>query len=152
LGLSFVINPQWLTKLSAQVVPQSHASPTARKAFVHPFNLFRPKALSRLLSSLVYENTFFIPFLFQSTLSLLIPFLGRVVNFTLLCWLYSLYCFEYKWANWDVMKRLKFIEDNWAYFVGFGMVVAAPFLIVSAYFGIWVGYAMWWIEFPFVRY
>ena len=65
-----------------------------------------------------------------------------------LCWLYSLYCFEYKWAHWSISKRLKYIEENWPYFVGFGLVVGTPFTLASYYYGLWISYAIWWLLFP----
>src|SRR3954471_2636850 len=73
------------------------------------------------------------------------------MNFVLLCWMYSLYCFEYKWAHWHIGRRLKYIEDNWPYFFGFGMVTATPFTVASIYGGFWISYAIWWLLFPYVK-
>lgn len=56
-------------------------------------------------------------FLLQTVLSYLVPVIGPVLSFIHLSWLYSLYCFEYKWslAGWSLEKRLGHLEQNWYY-------------------------------------
>lgn len=51
-----------------------------------------------------------------------VPYLGPVLNFVLLSWLYAYYCFDYKWSfsKWSLERRLFFFETNWAFFAGFG--------------------------------
>ncbi len=98
----------------------------------------------------IYTTTFYAMFVLQSFLCYLIPFFGSLLNFFLLCWLYSLYCYEYKWSTWHIGRRLKHIEDNWTYFWGFGMVAGLPFTLASVYYGFWISYAVWWLLFPFV--
>jgi etoposide-induced 2.4 mRNA len=114
-----------------------------------------PFSLSQLpkgLASEVYTTTFYIMFVCQSFLCALIPFFGSVVNIVVLSWLYSLYCFEYKWSSWTIAKRLKYVEDNWPYFAGFGLVVGCPFTLATVYLGFWIGYAVWFLLFPLVSF
>lgn len=56
-----------------------------------------------------------------------IPYLGKLLCFIHICLIYSLYSFEYKWFNqgYELHKRLKFVEINWPYYVGFGMILAS---------------------------
>ncbi|CAM6124814.1 unnamed protein product [Calypogeia fissa] len=67
-----------------------------------------------------------------------VPYLGPLLNFVLLSWLYAYYCFDYKWgfSRWSLEKRLYFFETNWAFFAGFGSpcVLATFFLspLISA--------------------
>ena len=54
------------------------------------------------------------------------------------CLLYSLYAFEYKWyyMGIDLRVRLQLIEQNWAYFVGFGFpLYLATHILSSTYSG-----------------
>jgi len=141
--LSFLINGKWL-----QIVSQ--------KSFLI-LNNHLPKGASlkslgqlpKAVAAEVYTSTFYVMFVFQCTLCTFIPFFGPLVNFVLLCWMYSLYCFEYKWSHWHIGRRLKYIEDNWPYFFGFGMVTATPFTVASVYGGFWLSYAIWWLLFPY---
>ncbi|KAL2643071.1 hypothetical protein R1flu_010658 [Riccia fluitans] len=67
-----------------------------------------------------------------------VPYVGKLLSFIMLTWLYAYYCFDYKWsfARWSLERRLHFFETNWAFFAGFGSpcVLATFFLspLVSA--------------------
>ncbi|CAN8236403.1 unnamed protein product [Cochlearia groenlandica] len=51
-----------------------------------------------------------------------IPYIGKILNFLLLSWMYAYYCYEYKWnfSGIPLDKRLYYFESNWAFFTGFG--------------------------------
>lgn len=63
-------------------------------------------------------------FLLQTVLSYLIPVIGPATSFIHLSWLYSLYCFEYKWslAGWSLERRLTHMEQNWCAAVNIALV------------------------------
>jgi len=46
-----------------------------------------------------------------------IPYIGKMMNFILLSWIYAYYCFEYKWnfIEWSLDERIYFFETNWAF-------------------------------------
>jgi len=141
--LSFVINNKWLDSIAK-------CADTASKSRTYSRNTFQIiDQMPKTLASKAYSTTFAPTFVVQSLLCFLVPVLGTIINMIILCWLYSLYCFEYKWPEWSIGKRLNFIEQNWAYFSGFGMVVGLPFTIASVRYGFWIGYVVWWLLFPF---
>ncbi|PSN50171.1 Etoposide-induced protein 2.4 [Blattella germanica] len=101
----------------------------------------RPQLLSSV-SKLIADTLFSILvqalFLVQSNIVCLVPiqFVGFILHHTHVCMLYALYSFEYKWFNmgWELHKRLTFIENNWPYFIGFGMPLAILTAIPGSFF------------------
>ncbi|XP_077512677.1 etoposide-induced protein 2.4 homolog [Amblyomma americanum] len=84
--------------------------------------------LSDLLANAWFGVAFPTLFLLQShLLSMLAPgVLGSFVSTVHLSLLYSFSAFEYVWFSrgWAPHRRVSFVEDNWPYFVGFGMPLA----------------------------
>uniref|UniRef100_A0A182JQX3 Etoposide-induced protein 2.4 n=1 Tax=Anopheles christyi TaxID=43041 RepID=A0A182JQX3_9DIPT len=87
-------------------------------------------SISKLIADTLISLLIQILFLLQSTavkyLPVPVPFACTaiyMVHMSLLC---SLYAFEYKWFNmgWELHKRLTYIEQNWPYFLGFGLPLA----------------------------
>ncbi|XP_037927602.1 etoposide-induced protein 2.4 homolog [Teleopsis dalmanni] len=81
--------------------------------------------ISKLVADFLFSLVVQALFLVQSMLINLLPlrYLGTMLCFVHLCLLYSLYSFEYKWFNmgWELHRRLSYIENNWPYFIGFGI-------------------------------
>ncbi|KAJ8895755.1 hypothetical protein PR048_001093 [Dryococelus australis] len=100
----------------------------------------RPQQLSSI-SKMIADSLFSVLvqalFLGQTLVVGLLPivFLGDLLSFVHLCMLYSLYAFEYKWCNmgWELHQRLTFIENNWPYFIGFGLPLAVVTSLHSSY-------------------
>eukprot|EP01114_Cavostelium_apophysatum_P020326 TRINITY_DN6785_c0_g1_i1.p1 TRINITY_DN6785_c0_g1~~TRINITY_DN6785_c0_g1_i1.p1 ORF type:complete len:325 (-),score=38.65 TRINITY_DN6785_c0_g1_i1:52-1026(-) len=140
--LSFLMNAAWLDVIAERAFVLLRKQP-------RPSGISNISHISKDIASQVYALTFCMMFVGQTSLCYLVPVIGPLLNILFLCWLYSLYCFEYRWTNWHVGRRLKYIEDNWAYFVGFGLMVGLPFTVASFYCGFWISYAVWFLEFPF---
>ncbi|KAK7302355.1 hypothetical protein RJT34_13242 [Clitoria ternatea] len=75
-----------------------------------------------------------------------IPYIGKVLNFLLLSWMYAYYCFEYKWNFNEVAleRRLDYFESNWPFFAGFG----SPCVLAIFFFSPLVSYGIMAILFP----
>lgn len=74
------------------------------------------------MSEEVYRLLLIGSFFLEITLFSLVPIIGRLVWSIHLCWLYSFYSFEYKWAleGWSLEQRISYFEKRWPYFFGFG--------------------------------
>lgn len=61
--------------------------------------------------------------------------IGEILSIIHMCMLYSLYAFEYKWCKlgWELPERLRYIETNWPYFVGFGLPLAVLTALPQSY-------------------
>ncbi|KAL5131786.1 Protein EI24 [Glycine soja] len=75
-----------------------------------------------------------------------IPYIGKLLNFLLLSWMYAYYCFEYKW-NFNELaldRRLDYFESYWPFFAGFG----SPCVLAIFFFSPLVSYGIMAILFP----
>ncbi|KAG4950719.1 hypothetical protein JHK85_044586 [Glycine max] len=75
-----------------------------------------------------------------------IPYIGKLLNFLLLSWMYAYYCFEYKWNFNEVAldRRLDYFESYWPFFAGFG----SPCVLAIFFFSPLVSYGIMAILFP----
>lgn len=71
----------------------------------------------------IYRVLLLAVFLTLSFVVYLVPIVGPPLSFVACTWLYALYCFEYKWIiqAWSLEQRVDAVENNWAYFFGFGV-------------------------------
>ncbi|KAI9274355.1 etoposide-induced protein 2.4-domain-containing protein [Phascolomyces articulosus] len=55
-----------------------------------------------------------------------VPLIGTFISFFVTCLLMAYYSFEYKWIHlgWSLDQRLRHVEQNWAFFFGFGLPAA----------------------------
>ncbi|KAJ0404172.1 hypothetical protein ATCC90586_008623 [Pythium insidiosum] len=133
--ISFILNTIWYQEIADDAYIQQHGKPS-------------PSPVADMIRDELYRAILVAFFLLQTVLSYLIPVVGPAVSFIHLSWLYSLYCFEYKWslAGWSLEKRLGHLEQNWAYFAGFG----APFTLATFFVPNFVSKGIFALLFPVV--
>ncbi|RQM15023.1 hypothetical protein DD237_005155 [Peronospora effusa] len=117
--ISFILNTIWYQEIADDAYLQLHGKPS-------------PTAVTDMIR--------------WTVLSYLIPVIGPATSFIHLSWLYSLYCFEYKWslAGWSLERRLAHLEQNWAYFAGFG----SPFTLATFFVPNFVSKGIFALLFP----
>ncbi|KAI9217657.1 etoposide-induced protein 2.4-domain-containing protein [Blastocladiella britannica] len=119
-GLSFLLNSIWHQEIAdeAQFIRRTQLKLTADVA---PTTPQRTKLKQTIVDDL-YRALMGVVFLSIAGVMWLIPFVGIPLAFAKTAWMYSMYSFEYKWIaeGWPLEARLKLIEKDWAYFLGFG--------------------------------
>ena len=75
-----------------------------------------------------------------------LPFVGKWVCFVYSTWIYSLYAFEYSWAlrGLNLGQRLRYFEEHYVYFFGFG----TPCALATLFFSRFVAAGMFALIFP----
>lgn len=99
------------------------------------------------MSDEVYRLLLVTAYMLQMTLVSFLPFgIGNILVLCHLCWMYSLYSFEYKWSllGWSLEYRLKYFERHWAYFLGFGL----PAVCLSLIFPKFISLGIFAFTFP----
>ncbi|KAF4524334.1 hypothetical protein B566_EDAN015887 [Ephemera danica] len=123
--LSKAINSLWFQDIADSAYRYSRGRPLMMSSF------------SKLIADMLFSILVQALFLVQSMLVSMLPIapLGLLLYQVHMCLLYSLYAFEYKWFNmgWELHRRLTYIENNWPYFVGFGLPLAIFTSLPSSY-------------------
>ncbi|XP_045594847.2 etoposide-induced protein 2.4 homolog isoform X5 [Procambarus clarkii] len=114
--LSRIINTIWFQDIADSAYRQRQGRPQLISS------------ISKLVADILISIFVQFLFLIQASLMKLVPLVGvdLMLNGIHLCMLNALYAFEYRWFNmgWELYKRLSFIEENWPYFMGFGLPLA----------------------------
>uniref|UniRef100_A0A182Y070 Etoposide-induced protein 2.4 n=1 Tax=Anopheles stephensi TaxID=30069 RepID=A0A182Y070_ANOST len=132
-SLSLLFNSFWVAPLFllSKIVNSLWFQDIADSAY--KFRKGRPQlipSISKLIADTLISLLIQILFLLQSTLvkylPVPVPFACTAIYMMHMSLLCSLYAFEYKWFNmgWELHKRLTYIEQNWPYFLGFGLPLA----------------------------
>ena len=132
-AISFLLNAIWYQDIADQAfLTRGHKQHTPTLSFQRWVAAMSEELYRLLLVTL---------FLVQLSLVSMLPVVGQPLSVLHMCWLYSLYSFEYKWAlqGWRLETRLDFFERRWSYFAGFGCPAALlgvffPRLIASGVF------------------
>lgn len=131
--ISFILNTIWYQEIADDAYVQLHGKPSTTP-------------VTDMIRDELYRAIIVAFFLLQTVLSYLLPVVGPATSFVHLSWLYSLYCFEYKWslAGWSLERRLAHLEQNWAYFAGFG----SPFTLATFFVPNFVSKGIFALLFP----
>ncbi|KAI0031496.1 etoposide-induced protein 2.4-domain-containing protein, partial [Vararia minispora EC-137] len=125
VGVSLYLNGAWCTLvakrvytlrygLSSYVAPPS-VSTNTYIAFLHA------------LATSAYRGAMIITSVALSYALGFIPLAGRPAEFVYFAWVDAFYCFEFVWIarGLSLSKRVRHLEEHWAYYLAFGIPVAA---------------------------
>jgi len=136
-----LLNCFWFVEIADLAYRQKHGRPVI-SILSSKDSMF--KVLSKTMADFLFSILVEIFFMIQAQIIGLVPVLGPTLSFFHMSLLYSLYAFEYTWTNlgWSVVRRVGYVENNWPYFLGFGMLLttvtnlASSAVISACIFGI----------------
>uniref|UniRef100_A0A0D6R3N1 Uncharacterized protein n=1 Tax=Araucaria cunninghamii TaxID=56994 RepID=A0A0D6R3N1_ARACU len=146
-ALSFIISSIWYNEIAQQackVMEQSEHGPLRQNSGREraPENQFTTnhrddhdglEGLFVMIAEPIYSCLMLTVFFVEVTAISHIPYIGKILNFLLLSWIYAYYSFEYKWnfIRRSLDSRISFFETNWAFFAGFGSPCVIPTVFSS---------------------
>jgi len=79
----------------------------------------------KALSNSTYRIVMIFTCLGSSFILRFIPYIGSLASFVFLCWVDAYYCFEFIWIakGMSPVKRMRHVEERWAYYFAFGLPV-----------------------------
>ncbi|KAH9307784.1 hypothetical protein KI387_035695, partial [Taxus chinensis] len=144
---SFIISSIWYNEIAEQackVMEQSEKDPQRQnseedRAFQNQFttdhgdNHDGLEGMMTMIAEKIYSCLMLSIFFVEVSAISYIPYIGKILNFLLLSWIYAYYSFEYKWnfTGWSLDERINFFETNWAFFAGFGSPCVIPTVFSS---------------------
>ncbi len=102
-------------------------------------------SLSRSIAYFIHRSIIMGVYLVLLTILSFFPY-SQLLIISLISWLYSFYCFEYRWVleGKTFHKEIQSLEHNALYYLGFGM----PFTLITCYFPVLLGNGIWALVFP----
>jgi etoposide-induced 2.4 mRNA len=128
-GISFALSTIWYQDIADYAF-------RLRKGKPHVPSQFSYRVWVKVMAEELFRALFLLVFTVQTLAVAFIPYLGEWLMMLHMCWLYSLYSFEYSWIHmgWSLDRRLAFFERNWAYFLGFGFPSAVLTYIFPGFY------------------
>lgn len=136
-----ILNCFWFVEIADVAYRKKHGRPVI-SLLSSKDSVF--KVLSKTMADFLFSIKVEIFFMLQAQLVGLVPVVGPMLSFFHMSLLYSLYAFEYTWTNlgWSVVRRVGYVENNWPYFLGFGVIlttitnISSSAVISACIFGI----------------
>ncbi|KAI0811169.1 etoposide-induced protein 2.4-domain-containing protein [Irpex lacteus] len=117
MGASLYLNSSWSSQLANRTFALHHGSRSRAQA---------PATYSGILNSIAtsaYRGVMIFTAVVVSFALQYIPFVGTAAGFGFMSWIDAYYCFEFTWIarGYPLARRLRFLEERWAYFLAFGL-------------------------------
>ncbi|TFK72171.1 hypothetical protein BDN72DRAFT_836563 [Pluteus cervinus] len=121
VGASFYLNSSWCSIIAKRTYALQYGLKSMAPQPTTYTGLLTALATSAYRAVMVMTSVV-VSFTLQT-----IPYVGPIASFTFLCWIDSYYCFEFVWIarGMSLAKRIRHIEERWAYYFAFGLPSAA---------------------------
>ncbi|KAF9466335.1 etoposide-induced protein 2.4-domain-containing protein [Collybia nuda] len=121
VGTSFYFNSTWCSTIAKRTYTLQHGSQAGTQQSVTYTGMLTAIATSAYRVVMVFTSVI-LSFALRS-----IPYIGPLAGFIFLCWLDAYYCFEFVWIarGMSLSRRVRHLEERWAYYFAFGLPSAA---------------------------
>ncbi|THU90691.1 EI24-domain-containing protein [Dendrothele bispora CBS 962.96] len=122
IGLSFYLNSSWCTVIAKRAYALQYGNRALSQQ--------QPATYTGMLKSIA-TSAYRVVMVFTSVVVSFalenIPYVGPIVGFFFLCWVDAYYCFEFVWIarGMNLSRRIRHLEERWAYYLTFGLPTAA---------------------------
>ncbi|KAH9857635.1 etoposide-induced protein 2.4-domain-containing protein [Lenzites betulinus] len=117
VGVSFYLNSSWCTLIAKRAFTLQHGA----RAAAQPPSTY--SGMLNKLASSAYSGVMVLTSVVVSFALGYIPYVGPPAGFVFLCWIDSYYCFEFIWIarGFSLSRRVRLLEERWAYCLAFGL-------------------------------
>ncbi|PPQ99932.1 hypothetical protein CVT24_009567 [Panaeolus cyanescens] len=117
VGVSLYLNGTWSSTIAKRVYLLQHGGRPAAPQAVSYTGMLNSLATSAYRIIMVSTS-----FMVWYCLSM-IPFIGHPLGLVFFCWVDAYYCFEHLWIarGYSLSRRIRHLEERWAYFLAFGI-------------------------------
>ncbi|KAK0459556.1 etoposide-induced protein 2.4-domain-containing protein, partial [Desarmillaria tabescens] len=118
VSMSLYLNSSWCTTIARRTYTIQHG----HRALAHQTSSTYTGMLTAIATSAYRAVMVFTSVVVSFALGY-VPYVGPVVGFLFLCWVDSYYCFEFVWIarGMSLSRRIRYLEERWAYFLAFGL-------------------------------
>jgi len=121
VGVSLYLNSSWCTLIAKRTFVLQHGRRAANQQPITYTGMLTMLATSAYRVVMVFTSVV-VSFALGN-----IPLVGPPASFGFLCWVDAYYCFEFIWIarGMSLAKRVRHLEERWAYYFAFGLPSAA---------------------------
>ncbi|EGO20993.1 hypothetical protein SERLADRAFT_452135 [Serpula lacrymans var. lacrymans S7.9] len=121
VGASLYLNGSWCNLIAKRTLVLQHGTRAAQQQPVSYNGLLNTLATSAYRAVMVFTSVV-VSFAIGS-----VPYLGQFASFAFMCWVDAYYCFEFIWVarGLSLSRRVRHLEERWAFYFAFGLPSAA---------------------------
>ncbi|GJE98120.1 EI24-domain-containing protein [Phanerochaete sordida] len=117
VGVSLYLNSTWTAHLARRTYTLHHGARAAEAApgtYLGVLNSIATSAYRGIMVGTSVTLSFVLRY---------VPYAGPALGFVFLCWVDAYYCFEFIWIarGYSLSRRMRHLEERWAYYFAFGL-------------------------------
>jgi len=116
VGVAFYLNSTWCHIIAKRTYALQHGAQTAAQPVTYN-GMVTAIATSAYRAVMVFTSVG-VSFALQN-----MPYVGPASGFIFMCWVDAYYCFEFVWMarGMSLSRRIRHLEERWAYYFAFGL-------------------------------